>query len=181
MNGIIRMLLFFLLTTALCGCSMIGPLLNAAVPLAGAKLMFSCIPTQTRIDTPHGPQPIDRLEAGNLVIGFNGRPVRILQKHAYLEHPETLFLHITFDDGSSVDLCGMHRVAGIRAAAIRPGQRIAGRVVTRIDSRCGVTLSFDLLTEDAGYQMQGVPVNSMIEEMHQAAASGGRRLSSKLR
>ena len=36
-----------------------------------------------------------------------------------------------------------------------------------------MTKSYDLLTEDAGYQIQGIPVNSMIEEMH-AAASGMR-------
>jgi hypothetical protein len=110
------------------------------------------------------------------VIGFSGKPVRILQKHSYLEDPGTVFLHITFDDGASVDLCGMHRVAGMRARGIRIGQSIAGREVTRIESHSGETHSFDLLTEDVGYQIQGVPVNSMIEEMHKAAATGMRSI-----
>ena len=100
--------------------------------------------------------------------------MRILQKHSYLEDPETIFLRISFADGASVDLCGMHRVAGIRAREIQLGQTIAGRQVTGIESRRGETRSYDLLTEDAGYRIHGVPVNSMIEEMHKAAASGMR-------
>jgi hypothetical protein len=153
---------------------MIGPLVSAAAPYAGIKMMFACIPEHTSLDTPAGPRLIEYFEAGDTVIGFSGKPVRILQKHSYLEDPATVFLRITFGDGAAVDLCRMHRVAGIRAREIRVGQRIAGRIVTQIESRRGETRSFDLLTEDAGYQIQGVPVNSMIEEMHEAAASGMR-------
>ena len=71
-------------------------------------------------------------------------------------------------DGAVVDLCPMHRVAGIRAREVRIGQTIAGRKVTEVGSHRGETHSYDLLTEDAGYQIHGVPVNSMIEEMHAA-------------
>jgi len=165
-----------MIATGLCGCRLIGPLINAAAPYAGAKVMFACIPEHTGVDTPAGARPIESFEAGDTVIGFGGKPVRILQKHSYLEDPGTVFLRLTFADGAKVDLCGMHRVAGIRAREIRIGQSIAGREVTRIDSRRGETRSFDLLTEDAGYQIQGVPVNSMIEEMHRAAASGMRTI-----
>src|ERR1041384_532639 len=164
----------FILAIALCGCSMLGPLVSTAIPLAGAKLPFACLPAHTSIDTPAGPRPIEQLEPGDSVIGFSGKHVRILQKHSYMEDPETVFLRITFAGGASVDLCGMHRVAGIRAHGIRIGQSIADREVTGIESRRGETHSFDLLTEDAGYQVQGVPVNSMIEEMQEAAASGMR-------
>jgi hypothetical protein len=135
--------------------------------------MFSCIPAHTNIDTPAGPRPIEHLEAGDSVVGFSGKPVRILQKHSYLEDPASVFLRIAFADGASVDLCEMHRVAGIRAREIRIGQSIAGRKVTRLDSRRGETHSFDLLTEDAGYQ-PGSAQNSMIEEMQEAAESGMR-------
>ena len=155
---------------------MIGPLVQTALPYAGLKLMFACIPEHTPVDTVAGPRPIEQLEAGDSVIGFAGKPVRILQKHSYLEQPETVFLHITFADGASVDLCGMHRVAGIRAREIQLDQNIAGRRVTGIESRRGETRSYDLLTEDAGYRIHGVPVNSMIEEMHATAASGMRSL-----
>ena len=147
---------------------MIGPLVGAAMPFAGAKMMFACIPEGTGVDTPAGPRPIQHLEAGDTVTGFGGGPVRILQKHSYLEDPTTVFLRIQFEDGAAVELCGMHRVDGIRAGDVRLGQRIAGRQVTGIHSRRGVVRSFDLLTEDAGYRIQGVPVNSMIVEMHEA-------------
>jgi hypothetical protein len=158
----------------LCGCGLIGPLVGAAAPYAGIKLMFMCIPEHAMIDTPSGPRPIEQFQAGDLVIGYGGKPVRILQKHSYLENPETVFLRIGFSDGASVDLCGMHRVAGIRAGGIRIGQTIAHRKVTSIEPHHGEIHSFDLLTEDAGYQMHGVPVNSMIEEMNRAAATRGR-------
>jgi len=151
------------------GCSLIGPLVSAALPYAGLKLAFACIPEHTPVDTPSGPRPIETLEAGDTVIGFTGKPVRILQKHSYLEDTNTVFLHITFDDGASVTLCGAHRVAGIRARELQPGQTVAGRKVTAIEARRGETHSYDLLTEDAGYQINGVPVNSMIEEMNAAA------------
>jgi hypothetical protein len=163
-----------ILAPGLCGCSMLGPLVGAALPYAEVKLMFACIPEHTKLDTPAGPRPIEQFEAGDTVIGFSGKPVRILQKQSYLEDPGTVFLHITFAGGATVDLCGMHRVAGIRARGIRIGQSIAGRQVIRIESHSGETHSFDLLTEDAGYQIHGVPVNSMIEEMQAAAASGVR-------
>jgi hypothetical protein len=158
----------------LCGCGLVGPLASAAAPYAGIKLMFACIPEHTTVDTPTGPRPIEQFEAGDLVIGFSGKPVRILQKHSYLENPETVFHRITFDDGAAVDLCGMHRIAGVRVREIRIGQKLAGRQVIGIESHCGETHSFDLLTEDAGYQIQGVPVNSMIEEMNKAAATNLR-------
>ncbi len=140
------------------------------MPYAGVKLAFACIPEQTRVDTPSGPRAIEDLEAGDLVVGFSGQPVRVLQKHAYLENPETVFLRITFTDGAAVDLCGLHRLAGVRARDLRVGQTIAGHKVAAVEARRGETRSFDLLTEDAGYQIQGVPVNSMIEEMNRAAA-----------
>ena len=157
-----------------CGCSLIGPVVSTALPYAGLKLTFACIPEHTLVDTPSGQRPIEGLEAGELVTGFTGKPVLILQKHAYLENKDTIFLRITFADSAAVDLCGMHRIAGIHAREIYIGQTIAGRKVTGIESRCGETHSYDLLTEDAGYRIDGVPVNSMIEEMVAAAASGIR-------
>ncbi len=142
------------------------------MPYAGVKLYFACLPEATQVDTPAGPRPIEKLEAGDAVIGFSGRPVLVLQKHSYLENPRTVFLRLTFADGAAVDLCGMHRLSGIRACDIQIGQTIAGRRVTGLASRRGVNRSYDLLTEDAGYRIQGVPVNSMIDEMNAAAIPG---------
>lgn len=155
---------------------MLGPLMNLAVPAASAKMMFACIPSGVSIDTPSGPKTIEQLEVGQKVIGFNGKPVQILQKHSYLEATQTEFLKITFADGAAVELCGMHRVAGARAKTIKLGQTIDGRIVTDIQSRSGETRSYDLLTEDPGYRIAGVRVNSMIEEMQTAALSGLRNI-----
>lgn len=145
------------------------------MPFAGIKMTFACIPEHTLVDTPFGPQPIEMLEAGDSVIGFSGKPTVILQKHCYLENPKTVFLRVTFSDGAAVDLCGMHRLAGIQARHIQTGHTIAGRQVTSIESRRGTTHSYDLLTQDAGYQIHGVPVNSMIEEMNTAASGRASR------
>lgn len=155
----------------LCGCGLVGPLVGAAIPYAGVKLYFACIPAGMLVDTPAGQRHIDKLEAGDVVVGFSGKPVLILQKHSYMENPANVFLRVSFSDGAVVDLCGMHRLAGIRARDIRMGQTISGRTVIGLESRQGVTRSYDLLTEDAGYRIQGVPVNSMIEEMNALAAS----------
>jgi hypothetical protein len=165
------------LAASFCGCGLILPLASAAAPYAGMKMMFACLPEHTRIDTPNGSQPVERIQPGDTVIGFGGKPVRVLQKQSYLESPETIFLHITFTDGAAVDLCGMHRVNGARARELRVGQTIAGRSVSGIESHRGETRSFDLLTEDAGYRIQGVPVNSMIEELHRAATWSGLKPS----
>lgn len=168
-----RTSLLFLLSLSAAGlnsCNLVGALVNTALPFAGIKVAFACIPEQTRIDTPSGPRCIEDLEAGDQVTGFSGQPVRILQKHCYLENPHTVFLKVRFSGGATVDLCEKHRIAGIRAGAIRPGQRLAGHSVDTIESRTGETHSYDLLTEDAGYRIHGIPVNSMIEEMHAAAA-----------
>jgi hypothetical protein len=138
------------------------------------KLVFACIPGHSRIDTPSGPREVTRLEPGDWVTGYSGRTVQILQKHSYLENPATVFLRITFADGAALELCSMHRIAGIRAGHIRRGQIIAGRRVTGIEVRQNISRSFDLLTEDTGYRTSGIPVNSMIEEMQAAAVSGLR-------
>ena len=173
-GSIFLLLALLLVAIGLCGCNLLGGLIGAAAPYAGVKLYFVCIPEHTPVDSPSGPRPIEKLEAGDLVIGFSGKPVRILQKHSYLENPESRFLRITFSDGAAVDLCPMHRLAGVRAREIKIGQTIAGRKVTELGSHRGETHSYDLLTEDAGYQIHGVPVNSMIEEMNTAAATGMR-------
>lgn len=161
-----------LLAAGLSGCGLIGSAIKTAAPFAGAKMAFACMPEHTTVDTPTGPRAVERLEPGDLVIGYGGKPVRVQQKHSYLENAATEFLHITFKGGASVDVCAMHRVAGIRAGKLRVGQVIADREVTRIESRRGISRSFDLLTGDEGYQMHGIPVNSMIEEMAAASVNG---------
>ena len=157
--------------SALSSCGLIAPLVRTAIPLAGIKMAFSCLPEGTMIDTPTGPRPVRDITAGDVVIGYQGQPVLVQQKHVYREQPETAFLLATFDNGATVEACGMHRVSGVRLRDLRVDQVIAERRVVSITSRIGVSRSYDLMTEDEGYRINGIPVNSMIEEMH-AAASG---------
>jgi hypothetical protein len=155
------------------GCGLVRDVVRSALPLAAVKFRFSCIPEHTLIDTPRGSRPIEELKPGNLVVGYAGQPVKILQKHAYLEDQEAVFLRIEFEDGAEIDLCEKHRVAGVPAGSLHIGQRLEQRVVKKITCHRGVCRSYDLLTEDEGYRIQGVPVNSMIEEMYAAGLQAG--------
>lgn len=141
--------------------------------LGVAKIFFACIPEGTQVDTPNGSRAIEDIQAGDQVIGFSGKPVRVIQKHSYLEDPSVpRFYRVEFSNGSLVDLCDMHRIAGVRARDLHPGISVGGFTVRSCSTYGGVKHSFDLLTEDAGYRVQGVPVNSMIEEMVHAAQYG---------
>jgi len=151
-----------------------GNLLSAVGGVAGAvagtalsaKTMFICIPEGTEIDTPDGQVEIQELKAGDKVIGFNGKSVSIEQKHEYKENPNVKrFLELTFDDGSIVNLCDMHRLNDVRSKYLAVGNIINQKTIVNIDWYDGVKRSYDLLTEDKGYQISNIPVNSMIEEM----------------
>ncbi len=108
-------------------------------------------------------------------MGYEGEAVRVLQVHAYVEDAEASpFLSIEFENGAVVDLCGMHRIANIRAKHVRAGDILNGQTVKAVSSFVGVVRSYDLLTEDAGYRISGLPVNSMIEEMYEAGQTGMR-------
>lgn len=147
---------------------------GTAIALAPLKLAFACLPEGTLIDTPAGPQAIETLRAGDFVIGYSGEPVRIQQVHGYLEDPENSeFYEIGFSNGTKVDLCSMHRIGGIRAQDLKLGDVIqGGGSVASIRTYQGVERSYDLLTEDEGYQIGEIPVNSMIIEMYETGHSG---------
>jgi hypothetical protein len=161
-----------ILSVGLTGCNLIAPLLNAALPLAGVKFAFSCLPEHVMVDTPTGPRRVGSVTAGDLVTGYGGQPVRVLQKHTYLESAATSFYVVTFSDGAEVEVCGMHRIGGVRARQLKVGDEVAGRKVVGVRQHGGEVRSCDLLTEDVGYRIGGVPVNSMIEEMHRAGVMG---------
>ena len=117
------------------------------------------------IDTPHGPMPIQTLIPGDLVIGFDGQPVKITMHHAYLEDPEPKRFATVVIGNAEINLCDKHRIDGIPSQALNVGDMIRGQEIESIEWYNGVERSYDLLTEDRGYQIGGVPVNSMIEEM----------------
>src|SRR5436190_1615237 len=120
-SELLRLALLLLAAVGLFGCNLISSLTCTVMFYVGLKFTFVCILEHIFIDTFSGLRPIETLEAGETVIGFAGKPVRIVQKHSYLENLETVFLHITFRDSASVTLCAAHRVAGIRAGGIQPG------------------------------------------------------------
>lgn len=156
--GIPLLLLVFTLPS----CNLIG----TALGLGMAKLQFGCIPQGVLIDTPRGPVAIENLKSGDAIVGFEGKPVYITQIHQYREDPATSrYLTIHFTNGSEVTASLRHRIAGTPAADLQIGDVCASQTVSRIEPIHGVSRSFDLLTEDPGYRIAGIPVNSMIEEM----------------
>lgn len=144
-------------------------LLGGAARVKGA---MKCVPEGQRIDTPGGGVCIENLRAGNRVIGFNGFPVFVLQKHEYMEDAnQHRFVCIEFEGGgNTLTVCDRHRVAGKPAAEWQTGDVIGGRRVKSKTWHGGVRRSYDILTSDAGYRIAGVPVNSMIEELAQMTA-----------
>ena len=143
-------------------CNLIG----AALSLGLVKLQFGCLPQGTLIDTAQGPVRIETLKAGDSVIGFYGTPVQITQIHQYREDPATSrYVTVHFSNGSSVSASPRHRIDGIPAFTLQAGDTCGSLTVLSIGSLQGVSRSFDLLTEDPGYRIGGIPVNSMIEEM----------------
>lgn len=163
-----------ILALSLTGCGLIGATATTALALIPIKLYFACLPEGTAIDTPDGPRAIESLRAGDLVIGYEGDPVKVQQIHGYLEDDEnTEFYAVEFSTGTTVKLCHMHRIAGIRAKDLSPGDALPdGTVIEAVSTFRGVERSYDILTEDKGYQIGGISVNSMIEEMYKAGRTG---------
>lgn len=156
------------------GCGLIGAayqltanVLNAGGGgAAGWKLVSSCLPEGTLLDTPTGRARVEMLRAGDVVVGFGGEPVRVVQKHEYVEDAfGERFLKVRFEGGAVVDLCDLHRIGGVRSGELKVGDEVAGLKVESVARYGGVERSYDLLTEDEGYRVGGVPVNSMIDEM----------------
>ena len=142
----------------------VGAILGGAVK---AKTFFLCIPEGELIDTPEGQVAIEDVRSGDSVIGFSGEPVKVLIKHEYAENPEAERFHRFYlDNGKSFSVCDMHRIEGEHSMHYNVGNSFkGGEVVEAIKIYGGVTRSYDLLTEDIGYRMSGVAVNSMIEEL----------------
>ena len=136
---------------------------NAALSQAMANQMSAmgmqaCIPKGTKIDTVEGKVFIENIKPGDTIIGYSGVPVKVLQKHEYLEDPtKKRFYKIKFKNGAVVNLCDMHRIKGERAMHITEN-------VESKELYDGVEFSYDLLTEDLGYRINCIPVNSMIDE-----------------
>ena len=141
-------------------------LFNTAVSAGLIKLQFGCLAEGTRIDTPDGPVPVEQLRTGDRVIGYDGAAVTVRQIHQYQEAPAaSRHLSVSFSKRTEIQLSPRHRICGIPAGSLQPGDELDGQVVSGVRPLSGVSRSFDLLTDDRGYRIHGVPVNSMIEEL----------------
>ena len=146
---------------------------GAAGQIGSAAVMKSkgaCIPAGTLIDCEDGKKiAVELIKPGDTVVGYNGKPVKVLQKHEYLEDPttkrfvKTMFKHPETNLEHVVDTCDLHRIMGTLA------KHHVKHVVSR-EVYDGVNFSYDLVTEDAGYRISGVPVDSMVEELSLAIA-----------
>jgi hypothetical protein len=126
----------------------------------------SCIPEGIVIDMSDGSQtPIEEIDAGDFVLGMDGKETEVLQAHQYKQNPYAKFVTVTFDDGSKVDCSHDHMINDKRARDYTYHDKIGSREVIGIVFYMGVERSYDLLTATGGYRIDGIPVNTMIPEM----------------
>lgn len=143
-----------------------GPLIGAGATLGAAKLFVMCLPGHTVVETADGSQPIQDLAADTILADGS----QVFYKAAYAPQ-ETIFVRLEFEDGTSVETCDAHLVAGRPMVAWEVGEtpgdkRIRARTVTVRREP-----TYDILTTalDGGYTCQGVRVASMIPLMHRLA------------
>ena len=108
-----------------------------------------------------GTKLIEDIQAGDTVVGYDGKPVSVLQKHCYKEDPKNTFYNVKIEHDNkvgTVDVGGWHRILNV------PAPDIKENVINKEEYK-GVEFSYDLLTEDTGYRIDGIPVNSMINEL----------------
>ena len=143
---------------------LVGDLVGTAATASAIKGSFLCIPKGVEIDSIDKTIAIEDIKPGDTVIGYNGEPVKVLQKHEYLEDPtKERFYKVKFNNGSIVNVCDMHEIKGVAA------KDITEDVISK-ETHGGVEFSYDLLTEDLGYRIGDIPVNSMIPKMATAIA-----------
>ncbi len=153
-------------TLGLCLTSPSCNLLGTAASAGLLKLQFGCLAEGSLIDTPAGPVAVEDLSTGDLVTGYRGEVVVVRQVHQYHEEPSRPgHLRLGFENGATLVLSRRHRVDGVPAEDLAAGDEVAGNRLLSVEAVRGISRSFDLLTDDAGYRIGGIPVNSMIEEM----------------
>jgi hypothetical protein len=134
------------------------------------KIVFSCMPGDQCIDTPNGPKPVKDLKGGDVVIGYDGNEAFIVQACSWNQDPTRTFLTITREDGSAFTVCDNHKILGIPAMEWAEGADMGGSRIKSITASNGLLTSYDILTNQGGYRIAGVPVNSMIPEMNRLAS-----------
>ena len=134
------------------------------------KIMVSCMPGDQCIDTPSGPKAVKDLKGGDSVIGYDGNEAFIVQACSWNQDPTRTFLTITREDGSAFTVCDNHKILGIPAMEWTEGSDMGGSRIKSITASNGLLTSYDILTNQGGYRIAGVPVNSMIPEMNRLAS-----------
>lgn len=158
-------------TTSAAG-NILGPAIGGVVG-KGLSAIFSifslgalsCMPGDQCIDTPNGPKAIKDLKGGDSVIGYDGEVAFIAQACSWNQDPLRTFLTITREDGSSFTVCDDHKIMGIPAMEWVEGAEMAGILIKSIEESTGLLTSYDILTNQGGYRINGIPVNSMIPEI----------------
>jgi len=143
----------------------LNTIISAGATIGAKYITKSCLPKGAFVDTPDGKKLIEDINAGDVVIGYYGKPVVVMQKHCYKENPKNIFYNVKIDYENktrSFSIGAWHRIIGTLTTDIKEN------VVSK-EKYTGVEFSYDLLTEDLGYRMDGVPVNSMIEELAELA------------
>ena len=136
--------------------------------VGATKLIVGCVPEGQMVDTPDGPVMIQHIKAGDVVIGFDGMSVKILQKVHYAEPADgAADVLLELENGVEVTVGGPHMVDGTPANEISVGDSVFGMAVVRVDDDLPKSeLTYDLITEseggNGGYRMSGIPVNSMV-------------------
>ena len=155
-------------TTSAAG-NILGPAIGGVVG-KGLSAIFSlgalsCMPGDQCIDTPTGPKAIKDLKGGDSVIGYDGEVAFIAQACSWNQNPLRTFLTITREDGSSFTVCDDHKIMGIPAMEWVEGAELAGSLIKSIEASTGLLTSYDILTNQGGYRINGIPVNSMIPDI----------------
>lgn len=141
-------------------------LLGSLIQAGGSvKIALACMPGDQVIDTPTGPVAIEDIKGGDEVVGYDGTVVKVMQVSSYAQEADRDFFTFRLSNGGKITVCDRHKILDIPASEWIVGSKMGDAIIEGIDRKNGVATSYDLVTEVGGYQIAGIPVNSMIPEM----------------
>ena len=139
------------------GLDQFSQLLGSLSSAAGTvKSIAACMPPNAKIDLPNGKKKrITQVKPGALVVGYNGKPVRVISvvKHTEMWTGKNKFLQWISAYGV-VRLCDAHIIEG------RTMREYMGKIAKVMKTP---KYSYDLITEDGGYRMASFKVQSMMK------------------
>lgn len=149
-----------------------APLAGAAGSVGAAKIYtFTCIDSESMIDTPLGPKPLCAIYVGDQVIGSDGKPHTVTDRDCGQPHPDRRndYISISCDEGSLV--CTKdHVIDGKPAGQWTVGDvmhRKEGSTIVRHVSWTPFRKSGDLKLEgNVPYYANGFIVHSMFDVVY---------------